>query len=67
LALLNDLVLIAFTLGTIGIALKFASYFNEWVYFPSLPNVFDSAFLIIAVLYFSIRALIKSRKRNCDG
>ena len=65
-ALLNDLVLIAFATGTIGIALKFVSFFNEWVYFPSFPNILDSAFLISAVLYLSARVLMKCRKRKCE-
>jgi hypothetical protein len=49
--LLTDLLLIMFTLGTIGIALKFIYYLNEWVYFPSFPNALDGAFLITAVFF----------------
>jgi len=37
--------------GTIGIALKFTTYFNKWVYFPSFPNVLDASFLIFSVVY----------------
>lgn len=43
--------LIIMVCGTIGIALKFITFFNQWVYFPSFPNVLDSTFLISAVAY----------------
>jgi hypothetical protein len=55
-----------FTLGTIGIALKFVYYLNAWVYFPTFPNVLDAAFLITAVLFISYRALRKCRNRTCE-
>jgi hypothetical protein len=51
--LLNDCVQIAFVCGTIGIALKFITFFNHWVYFPSFPNIIDSTFLICAIIYFA--------------
>jgi hypothetical protein len=54
--LTNDCVLIALLTGTIGIALKFVTYFNQWVYFPAFPNTLDSAFLIISAGYLAWRA-----------
>jgi hypothetical protein len=54
--LANDLVQIALVCGTIGIALKFTTFFNQWVYFPAFPNMLDSAFLITAILYFAYTA-----------
>ena len=49
--LLNDCILIVLVSGTIGIALKFATFFDKWVYFLSFPNIIDATFLIFAVLY----------------
>lgn len=49
--LLNDCILLALVFGTIGIALKFTTYFNKWVYFPSFPNILNATFLIFSVIY----------------
>jgi hypothetical protein len=49
--LLDNCLLIALACGTIGIAIKFTTYFGNWVYFPAFPNSLDSAFLIFSVLY----------------
>jgi hypothetical protein len=49
--LLNDCVLLALVFGTIGIAIKFTTFFGKWVYFPAFPNAFDATFLIFSVLY----------------
>jgi hypothetical protein len=49
--LLNDCVLLILVSGTIGIALKFTTFFDKWVYFPSFPNVLDTSFLIFSVVY----------------
>lgn len=54
--LANDCIQIALVCGTIGIALKFTTFFNQWVYFPAFPNMLDSAFLITAILYFAYTA-----------
>ena len=54
-SLANDCVLIIFVSGTIGIALKFTTFFDKWVYFPSFPNIFDAVFLITSVLYLTAR------------
>lgn len=51
--LAHDCILIMLVCGTIGIAVKFVTFFNHWVYFPSFPNVLDSTFLIISVAYLS--------------
>ena len=53
--LFNDCLLLVFVTGTVGIALKFATFFNQWVYFPSFPNTLDSTFLIVAVVYLAWR------------
>ncbi|MGD6934647.1 MAG: hypothetical protein ACQCN5_10620 [Candidatus Bathyarchaeia archaeon] len=58
--LANDCVQVALVCGTIGIALKFVTFFNHWVYFPTFPNVIDSAFLITSILYLAAAA----RRRN---
>lgn len=42
--------------GVIGIALKFTTLFDHWLYFPFFPNIFDALFLVIAVLYLAYRA-----------
>jgi hypothetical protein len=51
--LAHDCIRILLVCGTIGIAVKFVTFFNHWVYFPSFPNVLDSTFLIISVAYLS--------------
>ncbi|MCW3996402.1 MAG: hypothetical protein NWE98_09700 [Candidatus Bathyarchaeota archaeon] len=58
--LLHDCLLIISVTGTIGIAIKFVTFFNQWVYFPSFPNALDSTFLISAVGYLAWA----SRKRK---
>ena len=55
--LFHDCMLLIFVCGSIGMALKFATFFNQWVYFPSFPNALDSAFLISAVMYLAWRSL----------
>ena len=52
-SLLHDCMRIIFVCGTIGIAIKFVTFFNQWVYFPSFPNVIDATFLIAAVGYLA--------------
>ena len=46
---------IVFVTGTIGIALKFTTFFDRWVYFPQWPNICDSVFLVASVLYLGLR------------
>ena len=61
--LFNDLVQIVLVAGTIGISLKFITFFDKWVYFPTFPNFLDSAFLIIAITYLAWNAS-KSRHKS---
>jgi nicotinamide riboside transporter PnuC len=58
--LFHDCMMIIFVCGTIGMAIKFVTFFNQWVYFPSFPNALDSTFLVSAVLYLAWN----SRKRK---
>ena len=51
--LIGDLLVVLSVAGTIGIALKFITFFDKWVFFPSFPNIFDSTLLILAVLYLT--------------
>jgi hypothetical protein len=51
--LLNDCIIIMLVAGTIGIALKFTTFFDKWVYFPSFPNICDAAFLIFSATYLT--------------
>jgi len=61
--LLNDCIQIALVCGTIGIALKFITFFDQWVYFPTFPNLLDSTFLIISVIYFAWKSRKRTRKK----
>jgi hypothetical protein len=54
--LVKDIMLIICACGTIAIALKFTTFFNQWVYFAPFPNVVDSVFLIAAVSYLIFNA-----------
>jgi len=54
--LLNDCLLLVCVFGTIGIALKFTTFFDKWVYFPSFPNVLDATFLISSGIYLALKA-----------
>jgi hypothetical protein len=54
--LVNDCVQIALVCGTIGIALKFITFFDQWVYFPTFPNFIDSTFIIISITYLAWKA-----------
>jgi len=53
--LFNDCVLLIMVSGTIGIAVKFTTFFNKWVYYPSFPNLLDATFLILSVIYLTWR------------
>jgi cytochrome c oxidase assembly factor CtaG len=57
--LASDCLLLVFVFGTIGIALKFTTFFDRWVYFPSFPNLLDATFLIFSVTYLAYK--IKKR------
>jgi hypothetical protein len=56
--LFNNCVILMLTFGSIGIALKFTTFFDKWVFFPFFPNILDAAFIILSVIYLSL----KSRK-----
>ena len=47
--LANDCLRVMLVSGTIGIALKFTTLFDKWIYFPFFPNILDATFLISAV------------------
>jgi len=49
--LVNNCILLMLVSGTIGIALKFTTFFDKWVYFPLFPNIVDAAFLILSVIF----------------
>ena len=51
--LFNDCIIVMFVSGTIGIALKFITLFDKYVFFPSFPNIFDSIFLMSAVVFLA--------------
>lgn len=59
--LINGLT-VTFFFGTVGVALKFVTFFNHWVYFPSFPNFLDSAFMILGSTYFVVY-IVYSRRR----
>ncbi len=60
----NNCFIVILVAGTIGIALKFIAYFNHWVYFPSFPNILDSAFLVISAVYLGSRAFIRVNRET---
>jgi cytochrome c oxidase assembly factor CtaG len=51
--LIHDCMIVVLLTGTVGIALKFTTFFDKWVYFPSFPNICDAAFLILSVAYLT--------------
>jgi hypothetical protein len=55
-------VLTALCFGTIGIAAKFTTFFNHWVYFPTFPNTLDSVFLVVSSVYFFGYIMYKKRQ-----
>jgi len=66
--LLKDFSIVACLAGTIGIALKFATFqiilnmklaqgdILQGAFFPFFPNLLDVAFLILSTLYLSLLA-----------
>jgi Kef-type K+ transport system membrane component KefB len=59
---LTNGLMVAFFFGTVGVALKFVTFFNHWVYFPSFPNFLDSAFLILSSTYFVVYIVYNRRR-----
>ena len=60
---LNKVLMAISVSGIIGFALGFTKYFNNTYYFPLIPNVFDSIFLIFASIYLGINILILNKKK----
>ena len=67
--LFEKLVVIAFTMGICGIALKFvktialSEFSGMYVFFPFFPNIIDCIFLIWGSLYLGWKAF-KNAKKN---
>jgi hypothetical protein len=59
---LNKILMVISVSGIIGFALGFTKYFNNTYYFPLIPNIFDSIFLIFASVYLGINIIILNRK-----
>lgn len=47
--------------GTVGIALKFTTYFEKWVWFPIWPNAVGAAFLIATALTLAYLGLRRQK------
>lgn len=43
--------------GILSIGLKFASYWDHWVFFPTVPNLLDSVVLAIAAAWLLSRGI----------
>jgi hypothetical protein len=43
--------------GVIGIALKFITLFDNWLFFPLFPNIFDSIFLIFSAIFLTYNSV----------
>lgn len=46
---------ILFGTGALAIGLKFPTYWNQWVYFPTIPNILDTVFLSLLGTYMMVR------------
>ena len=55
--LLRSMTVILFAGGMLGIAFKFTTLFDQWIYFPKYPNFIDTIFLMVGTIYLSWRAL----------
>jgi len=53
--------------GTLAIALKFPTYWDRWVYFPTIPNVIDSAFLVVTGLWLITEAVMGLHRAMLEG
>ena len=40
-------VVLTLAAGTLGFALKFITYFENWCWLPTFPNIFDAVFLVL--------------------
>jgi hypothetical protein len=52
---------ILFGAGVFGIGAKFPTYWDQWVFFPTVPNILDTIFLSIAGVYFMWRGAVAWR------
>jgi hypothetical protein len=52
--LAKNLIAVACVAGSVGIAAKFALFWDNWVYFPLFPNICDSAWLVFSVSYLGL-------------
>ena len=43
--------------GTVGIAAKFLTLLDKWLFFPAFPNVLDAAFLMFSVAFLGYYTL----------
>ena len=69
-----DLLTVLMVSGTIGIALKFVTFqivlnnnlaqgnILSGAFFPYFPNLLDSLFLIISILFIALRVLVIKRR-----
>ena len=51
-------------LAPLLIGLKWMSYFNTWVFFPGMPNVFDVVLLAESSFSILILSYLYERERN---
>jgi uncharacterized membrane protein SirB2 len=50
-------IIVALGVGTISFALKFSTFFDNWYWLPSIPNLFDTVFLIVSGLALLVLGL----------
>lgn len=59
-----DCVVVFFGVGAVAIGLRFPSYFDHWVYFPSWPNLGDSLIMVVAGLLLLLYVGLVDRART---
>jgi len=65
-------ILISLGAGTLAIAFKFPTFWDQWVFFPAVPNILDTAFLAVVGGYLLGRGLgawfpdVRARLRGDD-
>ena len=60
----NTAITIICVFGIIGFAFSFMRYFNHTYYLPTIPNLYDSIFLIFSALYLGTNIIVKEIKEN---
>ena len=60
--LVIDLVTVIFVVGIAAVALKWATFFGQWVLFPYFPNALDATFLIAGAVWLGARSLYRRVK-----